>query len=623
MLTQNLTLSDQAFSKNILNKYQKKESNSFNFPFMIFVKNMNNIIFQKIKMDFLIHFSINNRIEFLLVEKIFHNMNELLIWSKINIFFKQFIQKPDILDNIRNINTILYLQHRINPKISSKKLNYFSKLPLLSKIISFITTVFSRVEYINISKVMKQLSTNSLLYSQIKSQIIRDSNCIQILNLQKQGISNSNDIKGFISQYFLKQKKAINYNEHLSSILKIDDFLLYSSYIASFYPQISYKFYSHIGTGDHHFFTYGKYVQYANPQISWAKMSQKHGEVDQYFPARDENRWEYHTKFTNNQLPLNLNNYFQNIPPQLSGTNYIEQEEVRHFHSLRKKNKMEYYSHLENKSLKIQLTDNLFFNYEKHILDFYNYPKNQNLQTERARFFISRLFSRLYTSFNKKNILEYHFQLEHKSPILSNLIPNFSKLSNISHQQQVNYNFSFGDEMVQHLSTYGKISIKNDTFILGISGGSSSPYKDTKRYQYFMGDGLINLLITNKYPIKINGKSLKERFQNWEGNKNIVKNINTEVVKYDGNLTSNGKSKFLGMDNENLFFNKTKKVELEVEELKKMIVETKKKMNEKTESIHYSKEIDKKTYFDINIISDKVYRNIERRIRIERERRGL
>jgi hypothetical protein len=76
----------------------------------------------------------------------------------------------------------------------------------------------------------------------------------------------------------------------------------------------------------------------------------------------------------------------------------------------------------------------------------------------------------------------------------------------------------------------------------------------------------------------------------------------------------------------NLYFHNQRNREHKFEELKKTVVETKEAAGETSSPHRFLKDdMDKaiKQHFDINRISDQVYQNIERRIRIERERRGL
>lgn len=74
---------------------------------------------------------------------------------------------------------------------------------------------------------------------------------------------------------------------------------------------------------------------------------------------------------------------------------------------------------------------------------------------------------------------------------------------------------------------------------------------------------------------------------------------------------------------ENFYFHKQPKIEEEIEEIKKIVVETKGEVTEKSKSSYFPGDMDIKRHLDINGISDQVYQNIERRIRVERERRGL
>lgn len=72
---------------------------------------------------------------------------------------------------------------------------------------------------------------------------------------------------------------------------------------------------------------------------------------------------------------------------------------------------------------------------------------------------------------------------------------------------------------------------------------------------------------------------------------------------------------------ENLVFQNQGHIEQEIEQIKRIIIETKKSVSEKTVSVLGEAEI--KKYLDINRISSQVYQNIERTIRMERERRGV
>ncbi len=77
-------------------------------------------------------------------------------------------------------------------------------------------------------------------------------------------------------------------------------------------------------------------------------------------------------------------------------------------------------------------------------------------------------------------------------------------------------------------------------------------------------------------------------------------------------------------DYENDIYYKNKQmVELKVEEIRKSVDDTRKDLEEKISQTQSSVVQDIKDQLNINDISDNVYQNIERKIRIEKERRGL
>ena len=72
-----------------------------------------------------------------------------------------------------------------------------------------------------------------------------------------------------------------------------------------------------------------------------------------------------------------------------------------------------------------------------------------------------------------------------------------------------------------------------------------------------------------------------------------------------------------------LYFNDQRNIEQEIEEVKKIAIDTREELREQSSSINPLGDIDLKKYFDVHWLSDQVYQNIEQRIRIEKERRGL
>jgi hypothetical protein len=97
--------------------------------------------------------------------------------------------------------------------------------------------------------------------------------------------------------------------------------------------------------------------------------------------------------------------------------------------------------------------------------------------------------------------------------------------------------------------------------------------------------------------------------------KNYYGNFEHETPSY---VQSNHNSK---IRNESLVFQDQGRIEQEIEQIKKTVIETKKSVSEKTAPVFG--EADIKKYLDINRISSQVYQNIERTIRMERERRGM
>lgn len=110
-----------------------------------------------------------------------------------------------------------------------------------------------------------------------------------------------------------------------------------------------------------------------------------------------------------------------------------------------------------------------------------------------------------------------------------------------------------------------------------------------------------------------------------EIDKRVVNNPLTKKYHYYG--SENSVSSFLqqgypyATGNEELHFRDTLHIENEIKQIKKIVTEAKESALEKPPPS--LGEADIKRYIDINRISDQVYRNIERTIRMERDRRGM
>ena len=132
----------------------------------------------------------------------------------------------------------------------------------------------------------------------------------------------------------------------------------------------------------------------------------------------------------------------------------------------------------------------------------------------------------------------------------------------------------------------------------------------------------VNLLLNNRTLFGIKKSLYNETFRRTFVGQ--ASRLSQNASQSDNPTTSRRTSFKMGVDN--LYFRTQRRIEQEVEEIKKIVVETKEATEKKSLSTHSLKEdIDKqmKQHLDINRISDQVYQNIERRIRIERERRGL
>jgi hypothetical protein len=103
----------------------------------------------------------------------------------------------------------------------------------------------------------------------------------------------------------------------------------------------------------------------------------------------------------------------------------------------------------------------------------------------------------------------------------------------------------------------------------------------------------------------------------------INKSLKKRIQSSASNSIPGWRRAIFNKDSENFYFHRRLGIEQEVEEIKKIVVEMKETVSEKSTTANFPSEMDIKRHLDINRISDQVYQNIERRIRMERERRGL
>lgn len=148
-----------------------------------------------------------------------------------------------------------------------------------------------------------------------------------------------------------------------------------------------------------------------------------------------------------------------------------------------------------------------------------------------------------------------------------------------------------------------------------------------------------NSLLNNRSLFNINKDPYIRTFQNWTiSNKPFIKhyqyNSGSDFAipvtsrrrplfnSSDEPLYPLRKKTLSGFSSNEIFFRNQRKIEQEFEEIKKVMVETKEAVAERPVATR-SIDTDIKKHLDINRISDQVYQNIERRIRIERDLRGM
>lgn len=72
-----------------------------------------------------------------------------------------------------------------------------------------------------------------------------------------------------------------------------------------------------------------------------------------------------------------------------------------------------------------------------------------------------------------------------------------------------------------------------------------------------------------------------------------------------------------------VYFHDHRKIEQDIKQVKKIAIDTREAMRERSILSHHIGDMDMKNHIDVHWLSDQVYHNIEQKIRIEKERRGL
>lgn len=216
----------------------------------------------------------------------------------------------------------------------------------------------------------------------------------------------------------------------------------------------------------------------------------------------------------------------------------------------------------------------------------------------------------------------------------SNRIPKLLLLSenSIYHQYATNPTCSVPSEVSSQTLNY-KISEKILNSQVFRANNNYRPLNTTRHSSFINKKSILEnqSLFKNQLPVFFFQKSLL--FNN-------ILDLNRRVFKESNWVASNGpliKTYYCNFEqgthghipsksnykirNESLVFQDPGNVIQEIEQIKKAVIETKKSVSEKTVPVFGEAEI--KKCLDINRISSQVYQNIERTIRMERERRGM
>ncbi len=120
-------------------------------------------------------------------------------------------------------------------------------------------------------------------------------------------------------------------------------------------------------------------------------------------------------------------------------------------------------------------------------------------------------------------------------------------------------------------------------------------------------------------------KSSNETFQNRTAlNRALIKHYHYNFGAKDvvNSVVDPGRTPFKA-GRENLYFHNQPKIEQEFKEIKKIVAETKEAVPERFSTTRSPMDIDIKRHLDLSRLTDQVYQMLERKIEIERERRGL
>lgn len=241
---------------------------------------------------------------------------------------------------------------------------------------------------------------------------------------------------------------------------------------------------------------------------------------------------------------------------------------------------------------------------------------------------------------DEENKPRYQYILEHKSPaiylnkqkvtssVIAKNIPNISgmfeqiSVDRTSHDRVVagpqilNYgnNMNIFSPLLfgQRINDISLKVARNSTFINEGNALKNRSLFEHKSPVILLQNNLpfnaihgINRLLFNE----LNRKTVNKPFNNYYGSsKQVAPGSAQNSYAYKAGTKS-------------LHFKEPRRLEQEIEQIREIVLETKRSVSEKMTSSLGEEDI--KRHIDVNRISDQVYQNIERTIRMERERRGI
>lgn len=130
-------------------------------------------------------------------------------------------------------------------------------------------------------------------------------------------------------------------------------------------------------------------------------------------------------------------------------------------------------------------------------------------------------------------------------------------------------------------------------------------------------------VLINERTFEMRNDTLYNTSQNWTSlDKLHVRNINYNLEAGTVKSLISKRNTYSAGENDNLIFQNQQHMEQKIDQIKKIVGDTKKNID-KSISDNFSREKDSEPHLNIDNLSDQVYHTIERRIRIERERKGI